>query len=87
VWAGDAPYGVDATRSTIGFSILAAYPTRSKRLYRADIGFPLSRGNGAGIEVRFSSEDRTAAFWHEPDDVSRSRTGPVPASLFAWQAR
>ncbi|MFI5257301.1 MAG: hypothetical protein ACHQRK_08575 [Gemmatimonadales bacterium] len=87
VWAGDAPYGVDATRSTIGFSILAAYPTRSKRLYRADIGFPLSRGNGAGIEVRFSSEDRTAAFWHEPDDLSRSRTGPVPASLFAWQAR
>lgn len=87
VWAGDAPYGTTATRSTIGFSILAAYPTRSKRLYRADIGFPLARGNGAGIEVRFSSEDRTLAFWHEPDDLSRARTGAVPASLFAWQAR
>jgi len=87
IWRGDAPYGVTATRSTLGFSILAAYPTRSKRLYRADIGFPLTRGNGAGIEVRFSSEDRTIEFWNEPDDVSRARTGAVPASLFAWQTR
>lgn len=87
VWKGDAPYGVTATRSTIGFSILAAYPTRSKRLYRADIGFPLTRGNGAGIEVRFSSADRKLDFWTEPDDVSRARTGSVPSSLFAWQTR
>jgi hypothetical protein len=87
VWRGDAPYGVTATRSTIGFSILAAYPTRSKRLYRADIGFPLTRGNGAGIEVRFSSQDRVTDFWNEPDDVSRARTGAVPVSLFAWQTR
>ena len=87
VWAGDAPYGSTATRSTVGFSILAAYPTRSKRLYRADIGFPLRRGDGAGVEVRFSSEDRTLAFWREPDDLSRARTGAVPATLFAWQTR
>ena len=84
---GDAPYGVTATRSTIGFSILASYPTHSKRLYRADVGFPLTRGNGAGIELRFSSEDRVLDFWAEPDDVSRSRTGAVPVTLFAWQAR
>ena len=87
IWRGDAPYGVTATRSTLGFSILAAYPTRSKRLYRADVGFPLTRGNGAGIEVRFSSEERTRDFWTEPDDVSRARTGAVPVSLFAWQTR
>jgi hypothetical protein len=87
IWKGDAPYGVTATRSTLGFSILAAYPTRSKRLYRADIGFPLTRGNGAGIEVRFSSQDRTQDFWTEPDDVSRARTGAIPVSLFAWQTR
>lgn len=86
-WKGDAPYGVTATRSSLGFSILAAYPTRSKRLYRADIGFPLTRGNGAGIEVRFSSDDRTQAFWTEPDDVSRARTGAVPVNLFAWRTR
>lgn len=87
IWKGDAPYGVTATRSTIGFSLLAAYPARSKRLYRADLGFPLTRGNGAGIEVRFSSEDRTQAFWREPNDVSRARTGSVPSSLFAWPIR
>lgn len=87
VWAGDAPYGVTATRSTIGFSILAAYPTQSKRLYRADFGFPLRRGGGAGIEVRVSSEDRASEFWTEPNDVERARTGAVPVSLFAWQSR
>jgi hemolysin activation/secretion protein len=87
IWEGDAPYGVTATRSTLGFSILAAYPTRSKRLYRADVGFPHTRGNGAGIEVRFSSQDRATDFWNEPEDVSRARTGAVPVSLFAWSTR
>ena len=89
IWAGDAPYGSTATRSTVGVSVLAAYPTGSKRLYRADVGFPLTRtGTGGGsIEVRFSSEDRTQLFWREPDDVSRARTGTVPTSLFAFPAR
>jgi hypothetical protein len=89
IWAGDAPYGRTATRSSAGISILAAYPTGSKRLYRADFGFPLThRGEGgAGIEVRFTSEDRTQLFWREPDDVSRARTGTVPTSLFAFPTR
>ena len=87
MWAGDAPYGVTATRTSIGFSVLAAYPTGSKRLYRADIGFPVPRGRpgGGGIEVRFSSEDRTQTFWREPDDVQRSRTGGAPTALFTAQ--
>ena len=88
IWAGDAPYGRTATRTTVGISVLAAYPTGSKRLYRADVGVPLTRrGDGSGIEVRFSSEDRTQLFWREPDDVSRARTGTVPTSLFAFPAR
>lgn len=89
LWAGDAPYGVNATRATIGISLLAAYPTRSKRLYRADIGIPLTRaGEGMGrIEVRFSSADRTQGFWVEPEDVSRARTGTEPSRLFAWPSR
>ena len=84
VWAGDAPYGRTATRATLGVSLLAAYPTRSKRLYRADIGFPLRRGGdgGGAIEVRFTSEDRTGMFWREPHDIERARTGPVPSTLF-----
>ena len=89
LWAGDAPYGVHVTRATVGVSLLAAYPTRSKRMYRADVGIPLTRGGTGGgkIEVRFTSEDRTQQFWREPDDVLRARTGPLPASLFAWPVR
>jgi hypothetical protein len=84
IWKGDAPYGATATRTTLGISLLAAYPTRSKRVYRVDVGFPVTRGDGAGIEVRLSSDDRTLLFWREPDDVARARTGAVPSSIFAW---
>jgi hypothetical protein len=89
VLAGDAPYGRTATRANVGISVLAAYPTGSKRMYRADLGIPLrQRGEGgAGIEIRFSSEDRTQLFWREPSDVSRARTGTIPTSLFAFPAR
>jgi hypothetical protein len=88
VWAGDVPYGQTATRATIGVSILAAYPSRSKRMYRADFGFPLTRrGTGGGaFEVRFTSEDRTSIFWHEPDDVHAARTGAVASTLFVTPA-
>lgn len=86
LWAGDAPYGVNTTRASVGVSLLAAYPTRAKRLYRADVAIPLTRsGEGAGrIEVRFSSADRTQDFWREPDDVARARSGTDPRRLFAW---
>lgn len=89
LWAGDAPYGVNATRASVGVSLLAAYPTRAKRLYRADLAIPLTRsGEGKGrIEVRFSSADRTQSFWREPQDVARARTGAEPSRLFAWPAQ
>lgn len=89
LWAGDVPYGSTASRGTVGVSLLAAYPTGSKRLYRADLAIPLVRGGEGGgkIELRFSSEDRTARFWEEPNDVARARTGAVPATLFAWPTR
>ena len=89
LWAGDAPYGVTSTRGSVGVSLLAAYPTRSKRLYRADLAIPLVRGGEGGgrLEVRFSSEDRTNRFWDEPNDVARARTGAVPSTLFAWPTR
>ncbi|PYP79544.1 MAG: hypothetical protein DMD35_07815 [Gemmatimonadetes bacterium] len=87
--AGDAPYGWTGSRSTVGLSLLAAYPSRSKRVYRMDLAIPLVKsGVGGGkIELRFSGEDRTARFWDEPNDVARSRTGELPSSLFAWPTR
>jgi hypothetical protein len=89
LWAGDAPYGVNATRASVGFSVLAAYPTRAKRMYRVDFAFPLTRsGEGKGrIEVRFSSLDRTQTFATEPRDVTSARTGTEPSRLFAWPNR
>ena len=87
LWKGDVPYGVTATRASVGVSLLAAYPSRSKRLYRADLAFPLSAsvpGGARRIEVRFSSADRTQGFWIEPGDVARARTGVEPSRLFAW---
>ena len=86
LWRGDAPYGKTATRAAAGISLLGAYPTRAKRLYRVDLAIPFTRnGNGAGgVEVRFSSVDRTQHFWTEPADVARARTGTEPARLFAW---
>jgi hypothetical protein len=89
LWAGDAPYGWTGSRGSIGVSLLAAYPSRSKRLYRADLAIPLTRGGEGGgkIELRFSSEDRTSRFWDEPNDVARARTGTAPSTLFAWPTR
>jgi hypothetical protein len=89
LWAGDAPYGWTGSRVSAGLSLLAAYPARSKRLYRADLAIPLTRSGAGGgrIELRFSSEDRTTRFWEEPPDVARARTGAVPSTLFAWPAR
>jgi len=87
--AGDAAYGWTGSRYTAGLSLLAAYPSGSKRLYRVDLAIPLTRsGEGGGrIEVRFHSEDRTTRFWEEPWDVARARTGELPSTLFAWPTR
>jgi hypothetical protein len=89
LWNGDVPYGTNATRTSVGVSLLGAYPTRSKRLYRADLYIPFTRsGDGPGqISVRFGSYDRTQVFWVEPIDVTSARTGTEPSRLFAWPNR
>lgn len=85
LWAGDAPYGTNATRASMGVSIMSAYPTRSKRLYRVDFAVPLDpTGARRRIEIRFSAADHTARFWDEPSDVARSRLGAQPSRLFEW---
>jgi hypothetical protein len=85
-WAGDVPFGVDSPiYSSIGVSLLAAVPPRSKRLWRMELGFPLRRGvPGAGVEFRLFSSSPTRTFWTEPDDVLRSRSKAVPGSIFNW---
>jgi len=89
LWSGDAPYGWTGSRGSVGLSLLGAYPTKSKRVYHIDLGFPLTRGGvgGGRLEIRFGSEDRTSRFWEEPADVAQARTGANPATLFAWPTR
>lgn len=84
-WAGDVPFGVTTgVKSSAGFSVLAAVPSRSARLWRADFAFPLNAGAGSRLTVRFSNIDRTAFEYRSPRDVSDRRALTVPTSLFSW---
>ena len=86
ILAGDAAYGASASRESIGISLLGAYPTRSKRVYRIDLAMPLERAGGARFEIRFTSADPATQRSMEPADVARARLAPIPSSLFAWPA-
>jgi hypothetical protein len=89
LWAGDVPYGVTTSvRTSIGLSLLSAFPSGGKRTYRLDIAVPLNRPpGGARWELRFSSADRTAMLWQEPADIARARSGAAPSNLLSWSER
>jgi hypothetical protein len=59
-------------------------PSRSARLWRADLAFPISRGAGSGWTLRFTNADRTAFVFRDPRDVAAGREVTVPSSIFAW---
>ena len=86
LWAGDAPYGADSPLlASAGFSLLGAFPSGGKRIYRVDIGVPLTpEPGGGGLALRFSVADRTAVAWAEPQDLARARSGTGRASLMRW---
>jgi hypothetical protein len=74
LWAGDAPYGrTTGYMPSVGVAVLAAVPRRSRRIWRLDIAVPLERTAGARWGMRLTNEDRTRAFWNEPNDVRRNR--------------
>jgi hypothetical protein len=88
LWAGSAPYGRTKIFSgSVGVSLLAAFPSESRRLLRLDVAVPATRTGNEGWELRFSTENRGRRFWSEPGDVARARAGPVPSNLFAWPVR
>jgi len=85
LWAGDAAFGVNTpVRLGTGISLLVAVPPRSKRLFRLELGYPLSNDPHAKFEIRVSVADLTRVFWDEPSDVKRSRESTVPSSIFNW---
>lgn len=85
LWAGDTPLGTTSpVLGSVGFSLMAAVPPKSQRMWRVDIAFPLRRDYGARWELRFTTEDRTRTFWQEPNDLRRNRDRAVPANVFQW---
>lgn len=84
-WAGDVPYGVTTpVKGALGLSLLASVPSRSTRVWRADVAFPVSSGARAPVTIRFTNIDRTAFAFRDPRDVATGRELTVPSSIFAW---
>ncbi|CAA9310708.1 MAG: hypothetical protein AVDCRST_MAG40-953, partial [uncultured Gemmatimonadaceae bacterium] len=85
LWAGDAPYGATTpVRYGAGIGILAS-PRRSQKLYRVELGFPVSPDRHARFELRVRTTDAASTtFWVPPDDVRRSRGRTLPTSVFTW---
>ena len=85
LWAGDAPFGMDAKPHVgAGIGLLAAVPPRSKRLFRIDVARAFTADPDAKWEIRMTSGDFTRAFWRDPADVRRVREKTVPQSVFNW---
>jgi hypothetical protein len=82
---GDVPFGSRSPLATsVGFSILAAAPRHSARLWRMDVAVPVHGSDGHRIEIKFTGADNTKFFFREPEDVERTRELTVPASVFKW---
>jgi len=88
LWAQGVPYGVNSpTAVGIGFSLLAAVPVHSKRLWRVDFAFPVTHDPNARFQVRFTSTNGAALFYVEPRDIALARTQSVPTQIFQYPAQ
>jgi len=84
-WEGDVPFGVTTpVKTSIGFSLLAAIPRHSARMWRADFAIPLNKEANAGFTLRFTNTDRTAFVFRDARDVAKGRELTMPSSIFAW---
>lgn len=85
LWADKVPFAVSSpVRGSVGLSILAAVPPKSRRLWRVDFAMPVGGDPDAKFEVRFTNADRTRTFWQDPVDMRRARERAVPTGIFTW---
>jgi len=85
LWADKVPFAVNSpVRGSVGLSILAAVPPRSRRLWRVDFAMPVGGDPDAKFEVRVTNADRTRTFWQDPVDMRRARERAVPTGIFSW---
>lgn len=88
IWARGVPFGANSpTEVSVGLSLLAAVPIRSKRIWRFDLAIPVTHDpSAARYEIRFSNS-QAGPFYLEPRDVTRSRIRSVPTSIFEYPPR
>lgn len=85
LWAEDVPFAVASPiRGSVGLSIIAAVPPKSRRTWRLDFAMPVGGDPNSGFEIRFSNGDRTRVFWKDPADMRRARERAVPTGIFVW---
>jgi hypothetical protein len=86
LWGGDVPFGVNTPfKYSVGAGLLTAIPAGSKRTWRVDVAYPLSRDDHAKLEVRVTSVNVTSGLgWREPRDLTWSREQSVPVSVYNW---
>jgi len=84
-WSGDVPFGqTTVARGSVGVSLLAAVPPKSRRMLRADIAVPVTGGAAKRWVLRFSSTDATRQFWRDPSDLAATRAGMPASPIFGW---
>jgi hypothetical protein len=80
-WAGDAAFGENTgVLGTVGVGLRVAAPRGSRRTYRLDLAFPLSRG--LGPELTLAVRQQFGIFNGEPADVVRSRERISSVTVF-----
>jgi hypothetical protein len=85
IWAEGVPYGVNSpTAVGVGFSLLAAVPVHSKRLWRLDFEFPVTHDPNARFVMRFTSTNGSERFYIEPRDVALARSPTLPTEIFQY---
>ena len=85
LWAEHVPFATDSPiRGSVGLSLIAAVPPKSRRTWRLDFAMPVGGDPNAAFEIRFSNADRTRLFWHDPVDMRRARERAAPIGMFAW---
>ena len=85
MWAGDVPFGVTTpTRTSVGVALLGAVPARSQRTLRAELAIPVTRGEGAAAELRFTVREPARGFWFDPPRIRWARLSALPEQIFTW---
>jgi len=85
IWAQGVPYGVNSPAAvSVGLSLLAAIPVHSKRLWRIDFAFPVTRDPNARFQMRFTSTNGFERFYVDPRDIALVRTQSIPTEIFEY---